>query len=432
MNWTSMHIAAAATAMMMASAAHAADFDWKKHEGETINLMLNNLSWTQKIKDSVPEFTAKTGIKVRFEAFAEEQYRTRLSTLMQAKSPDVDVFLTLPNREAQLFQKNGWYADLKPLLDASTSPEFDFNDFSPALRNSGVFGDKVTGIPINVEGPLFYWRKDVFQKCGIQKPNTLEQLPDVAAKIKACDNSITPWAARGLRGTVGYSLGAFIYNMGGGFTDASGKASLCEPGTVKGIQLYGDMLREYGPPGATNHTFTQVMDLLGQGRVAMTNESSNEFPTLMSHQGRSEDIGVGVLPKGGETGISKPVVLNWSLAISGYSGRSEAAWYFIQWATGKEIQAVLADKGIAPSRASVFDSEKFAAWAKENPARTEWVAALKEIASTGTSLYQTPTLTRTPEAREILSNVVQQVVLGQADAKTAACAVTEQVQALQN
>ncbi len=98
---------------------------------------------------------------------------------------------------------------------------------------------------------------------------------------------------------------------------------------------------------------------------------------------------------------------------------------------GKEIQGTLAKNGIAPSRVSVFNGEDFKGWASESRARGEWLNALLEISQTGVSLYQTPTLTRTPEAREILSNVVQQVILGQSDAQTAACAVTDQVQALQ-
>ena len=407
-------------------------FNWRKHDGQTINLILNNFSWTQALRPRIEEFTKKTGIKVRLEAFSEEQYRARLSTLMQAKSTDIDVFMTLPSREAPLFQQNGWYADLGPLLKTATSPDFDYQDFSKALRDSGVVAGKVTSIPINVEGPLFYWRRDVFEKCNVSKPEFLEDLPATAAKIKACDTAIYPWAARGLRGTVGYPLGGFVYNMGGDFQTPDGKATLCLPGTIKGLELYGDLLRNFGPPGATNHTFTQVMDLLGQGRVAMTNESSNEFSTLMKRPERVEDIGVAVLPKSRETGISKPIVINWSVAVSGFSTKQEPAWYFLQWATAKDTQAFLADAGIAPSRASVFKSEKFAQWAAEARPRGEWVKALAEIAETGASAYQTPTLSRTPEAREILSNVVQQIVLGQADAKTAACAVTEQVQALQN
>lgn len=422
----------ALSALMLAGAqTHAQTFDWKKYQGETINVMLTNMSWTNEVKAQVDKFTQLTGIKLRVETFSEEQYRARLSTLMQAKSADLDVFMTLPNREAALFQQNGWYADLTPLLKSDTSPTYEYEDFGKALRDGGVFGGKVTSIPINVEGPLFYWRTDLFKKCNIEKPQFLEDLPATAEKLKACDSSVTPWAARGLRGSVGYPIGAFIYNMGGDFKTADGKASLCLPGTIKGIDLYGSLLRNYGPPGATNHTFTQVMELLGQGRVAMTNESSNEFPTLMKFPNRENDIGVAVLPRSRATGISKPIAINWSVAVSGYSKRQNAAWYFLQWATGKDMQGVLAAAGIAPSRSSVFGSERFAAWANEKRARREWVAALKEIGQTGNPNYQTPTLTRTPEAREILSNVVQQVILGQATAESAACAVTASVQALQ-
>lgn len=406
-------------------------FDWKKHQGETLNIMLNNMAWTNEVKTQFDKFTQLTGIKLRVETFSEEQYRARLSTLMQAKSADLDVFMTLPSREGALFSQNGWYADLGPLLKTATSPAYDYEDFSKGLRDGGVIAGKVTSIPINVEGPLFYWRMDLFKKCNVDKPQFLEDLPATAEKLKACDASIIPWAARGLRGSVGYPLGAFVYDLGGDFKTADGKATLCLPGTIKGIDLYGSMLRNYGPPGATNHTFTQVMELLGQGRVAMTHESSNEFSTLMKFPGRESDIGVAVLPKSKATGISKPIAINWSVAISGYSTHQNPAWYFVQWATSKETQARLADAGVAPSRASVFSSEKFAAWAKEKRVRGEWSAALKEVGQTGNPYYQTPTMTRTPEAREILSNVVQQVILGQATAEAAACAVTSAVQALQ-
>ena len=407
-----------------------AEFDWKKHKDETLHVLLNNLSWTPAMLKLKQDFTDATGIKLQVETFSEEQYRARLSTILQAKSSDIDVFMTLPSREGQLYARNGWYVDLKPMMAAASAPDFDYDDFSKSLRDSGVEGEHIVSIPFNVEEPLFYWRKDVFEKCGVKKPEVLEDLPTAAEKIKACDSQIIPWAARGLGGTVGYPLGGFIYNMGGDFKTPDNKASLCLPGTIKGIDLYGRMLREFGPPGATNHTFTQVIELLGQGRVAMSNESSAEFPTMMKFPNREKDIGVGVLPKGGETGISKPIVINWSLAISPYSTRQEAAWYFIQWATGKRTQSALAATGIAPSRKSVFDGKAFADWASASETRKEWVKALAQIGDTGTSVYLTPTV-RAPEAREILSSVVQQVVLGQADAKTAACAVTDQLQALQ-
>ena len=48
-------------------------------------------------------------------------------------------------------------------------------------------------------------------------------------------------------------------------------------------------LGQYGPPGAGKiHTFTQVIELLGQGRVAMVHESSNEFANVVRFPERAE------------------------------------------------------------------------------------------------------------------------------------------------
>lgn len=406
-------------------------FDWKKNDGQTINLLLNNHPWSQAIKDMAGDFTAKTGVKTRIEIFNEEQFRARLSTLMQAKSTDVDVFMSLKSREGQVYDKAGWYADLTPLVkDASaTAPNFNFEDFGEALRSAETVNGKLVGLPINLEGPLFYWRKDLFQKCGVAEPMFLEDIEPAAAKLKACDANQGVWAARGLRGAIGYAIAAFVYNSGGDFKTPDGKAGLCQPNTVKGIELYANMLKNYGPAGAANHTFTQVIELLGQGRIAMTHESSNEFANIMKFPGRADDLGVKVLPKGKATGISKPVVLGWGVSVSANSTKKPAAWQFLQWATSTEVQTKLVSAGVAPPRASVFGGPEFTAWSSAAPIRKAWADSLIEISKTGTSVYQTPT-DRVPEARETMGNAVQQIFLGQATAQAAACAADVELEKL--
>jgi ABC-type glycerol-3-phosphate transport system substrate-binding protein len=44
---------------------------------------------------------------------------------------------------------------------------------------------KLVGLPINLEGPLFYWNKEIFKKCNVAEPMYLEELPEAAAKLKA-------------------------------------------------------------------------------------------------------------------------------------------------------------------------------------------------------------------------------------------------------
>jgi multiple sugar transport system substrate-binding protein len=96
-------LAAAAAMVFSAGSAVAQAFNWKKHDGQTLNLLLNNHPWSQAIKDMSGDFTAKTGIRLRVEVFNEEQFRTRLNTMLQAKSSDVDVFMSLKFREGAMY-----------------------------------------------------------------------------------------------------------------------------------------------------------------------------------------------------------------------------------------------------------------------------------------------------------------------------------------
>lgn len=416
-----LHLAGAvALSLLLAKPATAQSFNWKSQDGQTINLMFNNHPWSQAMRDLVKDFTEKTGVKTRIEIFNEEQFRARLTTLMQGKSADLDVYMSLTSREGAVFNKAGWYADLAPLMaDKSlTMPDFNYDDFGASIRAASTFGNQIVALPINQEGPLFYWRKDIFEKCKVAEPKTLEDIPVAAAAIKACDSSIGPWAARGLRGSVPYSMSAFIYNSGGSYAMPDGKPGLSQPNTLKGLTLYANLLKDYGPPGALNHTFTQVVELLGQGKVAMIHESSNEFANIVRFPNRANDLGVKVLPPGKDTGISKPVAIGWTVTMSSHSQRKPAAWLFLQWATSRDIQAKLVSAGVAPPRASVFQSEEFKKWAQEMPIRQAWINSLIEIGKTGTGVYQTPT-ERVPEARDIIGTAVQQIMQGGAPAEVA-------------
>ena len=406
-------LGAAALSVALAAPATAQTFNWRAHEGQTINLMLNNHPWSQAMRELAGEFTAKTGIKTQIEIFNEEQYRARLTTLMQGKSADLDVFMTLTSREGAVFEKAGWYADLAPLMAdmALTMPDFNYQDFSASIRSASTFGSRIVALPINQEGPLLYWRKDVFEKCKLEAPKAIEELPKIAQGLRSCDASIGAWASRGLRGAIPYALSGFVYNLGGSYATPDGKPGLSQPSTLQGLDMYANMLKEYGPPGALNHTFTQVIELLGQGKVAMAFESSNEFANITRFPNRAQDLGVMVLPPGRSTGISKPIAIGWTLAMSPNTQRKPASWFFLQWATSREIQAKLVANGVAPPRASVFQGAEFNNWVEQMPIRKAWAESLVEIGRTGTGVYQSPT-DRIPEARDLIGTAVQEIIQG--------------------
>jgi multiple sugar transport system substrate-binding protein len=416
-------IVTVAVASAMATAAMAQQpFNWKKYDGETINFLSSNHPWPNALAEYLPEFTKLTGIKLKIDTYNENQMRQRLTTLMQTHSAAVDVFLTTPTREGRLFATAGYYKDVKPLLNdpTMTPSDYDYADFSPVLTRTSTIKGVTIGIPLNIEGPVLSYRTDIFAACHLQVPAYIEDLMTTAAALKKCKPDIVPISTRGMKEVLNFTFGPVLFNFGGSYDNPVDGKYLCNAPGIKAVQFYADLLDNYGPPGVNTYTFYQTSELMGQGRAAMTLESTNEYATVTNHEGRAEDVGVAVLPPGKESHVLMPLVIGWHIAIPAASQKVGPAWYFILWATSKEMEARLALKGVAPPRQSVFHSPDFQKWASAYPGRQQWLDSLLVLATKATGTVTPPT-DRAPEMGTVIGDAVSRVMLHEADAKTAAC-----------
>ncbi len=423
-------LGALAVAAASPSAAQAqGDFNWRRYDGQSINFLSSNHPWAAAVLRRQAEFTQLTGIRLRVDTFQEAQMRQRLVTVMQARRPDVDLYMSLKSREGLQFANAGWYADLRPMVGdpARTNPRYDFADMSQALVRGEEFNTALTGIPLNIEGPVLYVRRDVLERCRVPMPRTLAEVPQAAQRIRACDANITPFVTRGAKGAIAYTFSNFLHNLGGDYF-AGNQSNLCSARGRAALTMYASLLKDYGPPGVVNYSFLQIRELYGQGRAAMAFESSNEFGPIMAFAGRADDSTVALLPPGPDA-ISRPTVIGWGLSLSAYSQNQGPAWYFLQWATSREMQAALALEGIAPPRAAVANSPEYRAWLGEQRVRQEWNAALDAMARTGTSEVGPP-MEQQPEARDILGEQIQRMILGQATAEQACAETDRQINAL--
>lgn len=410
----------------LAAGANAQDFDWKAHDGETVTFLANNNPWATAVLEHEAEFEELTGIDLKVDTYQEQQMRQRLLTVMNARSDEVDVFMTLPSREGRQFAAAGWYADMRPLVEESAAPDYNFDDLSPALVDAAVFDGALTGIPLNIEGPLLYYRTDLFEECDVAPPESLEAIGDAAARLQECRPDVTAFASRGLKPALPYTFSNFLHNMGGAYM-ADGRSNLCSEDGKAAIDLYAGLLNEYGPPGVVNYSFYQLTSLYRAGRAAMSFQSSNEFPSVMEGGERLDDTAVVPLPAG--PGGSHPTTIGWALTISAFSDRKDAAWYFVQWATSPQMQAKLALQGIAPPRASVAENDEYKAWLSEEPIRQKWQEALQTLAETGTSEVGYPII-QNPESREYIGQAVNAVMLGDATVEEACAAADDELNAL--
>lgn len=395
------------TAGAIVSAAHAANFDWKKFQGKTVSFLANNNPVSQTLLKHKADFEKLTGITLKVDMYQEQQMRQRLVTVMNAHSDEADVFMTLPSREGAQFAAAGWYADLTAMTKNEVAPDYDYAGLSQALLKAATYNGKLTSMPMNIEGPVLYYRTDIFKKCGVDQPKSIADIEAAAKKIKACDPSITPFVSRGLKPALPYTFSNFLHNMGGSYM-VNGKSALCTPKDKAALETYSRLLREYGPPGVVNYSFPQNSALYRAGRAAMDFEASNELPTVMEGGARLKDTALIPLPPG--DGGQVPTTIGWGIAVSAYSKQPDAAWYFVQWATSPAVQKLMAVQGIAPPRSSVADDPTYRKWINEQPVRKQWQAALDVLAAKGTSEVGYP-IVANPQSREFIGQAVQSLIL---------------------
>ncbi|WP_438999515.1 ABC transporter substrate-binding protein [Variovorax beijingensis] len=423
---TTMRAVAFLVAASCAGAAFAQEFNWKKHQGKTLTFLANNNPVANALLKHKADFEQQTGMTLKVDSYQEQQMRQRLVTVMNSRSDEVDVFMSLPSREGMQFAKAGWYADLSELVKTASAKDYDFADLSAGMLKDATYDKQLTGIPMNVEGPVLYYRKDLFQKCGVTLPRSLPELAAVAARLKSCEPGVTPFVSRGLKPALPFTYSVFLHNMGGQYMK-DGKSQLCSKEGQASLALYAKLLKDYGPPGVVNYSFYQISSLYREGKAAMAFESSNELRNVMDGGARLKDTAVAVLPAG--PGGSHPTVIGWTMSVSAHSKNKEAAWYFVQWATSPAVQAKLALDGVAPPRSAVARSPGYKAWTDEQPVRAEWVAAVNELARTGTSEVGYP-IVANPASRDFIGQAATELLLGQKTPAQACADADKQLDAL--
>ena len=395
------------------------EFSWTRFEGDKIHFLANNNPIGQLFMKYAPEFTEMTGIEVEVSLFAEQQFRQRLQTVMQAGSEEVDIFMSLVSREGQLYNAAGWYLDLYPLLNdpLATSPDYKVEEFGKGVLNASVLDGTLTGVPNNIEGPVLYYRSDILKELNIAVPTNLTELRAALVAVKKGRPDMIPFASRGLAPAAPYTFSNFLHNFGGDYVGPDGMSNLSSPEGIAAIEFYAELLRDFGPPGVINYSYPQLTAVNSNGQCVFTFESSNEFSKVMENTQRTKDTSIIALPQGSAGSV--PVVIGWQLSVSPHSEKQQQAWYFLQWATSREMQSRLALEGLAPPRTTVMESQEFGDWLKELPVRGEWGNALNELSSKGSSVLA-PQIILQPETREIIGQAVGKVILGEATAKEAA------------
>ena len=341
---------------------------------QEIHLLLNRHPFSESVLRFLPEFEKKTGVKVNTLLLSEEEYFEKLIIELSSKNGYYDIFM-LGFPHIWQFADAGW---LEPLDDyiadtTRTPPDWDFHDFFPILIESSRWNLKSGGgigkgplwaIPVNEEGYVIFYRKDLFKKFDVKIPATYREVYEAAKKLSRVvdGKQIYGFVNRGIRSwstvLTGYSTS--FYSYGARDFDENFKCVINSKRGIEITDLFIRTLKEGGPPGWLSYTWYEGKEGFLSGKFAMWFDANHQAAAFENPSKSHVSGKVGyLLPPPGPDGEIKSNTWIWSLGMNSFASRKDIAWKFLLWATSKDILLrTVPYENINPTRKSVWNDPK--------------------------------------------------------------------------
>ncbi len=355
-------------------------FDWKRNSGTTIKALLNEHPYTTALENDLKAFSDLTGITVQYDKFPESNYFEKLTVDLQSGQPTYDVFM-LGAYFVWQYGPPGYLEDFNPWIQnaSATSPDYDWEDVYPNLRAADQWslevGDPLgTGgqyaLPWGFETNTVMYNSEVFEKVGVKPAETFDELIELARTLteKAPGAGFPDTYGIGARGsrqwaTIHPGFMTQYSREGGKDFELQGDELVPVMNSDVAVAFtdkWAKMLKESGPPNWTNYYWYDVGTDLGAGKAAMIYDA--DILGYFNNTGTAVEGKVAWHP--GPKGPDGSLLTNqwiWSLGMSAKSQNKNAAWLFLQWATGKEHlrKAAIEGEMIDPVRKSIVDDPAF-------------------------------------------------------------------------
>lgn len=215
---------------------------------------------TQKIID---DFTADSGADVELVPVAEDQFN-QLLTSSAAAGDLPDVIGALPLAQVRTLSGND-LIDVDAVAKAMDS--LDESTFSEKAVELTRDGDDQLAVPSEAWAQMLIYRKDLFEKAGLQEPSSYDA---ILAAAKELDSS----QVAGFVGATapGDSFTAQTFEhiaLGNGceLVDDEGKVTLDSSECVDALAFYGDLTSGYSVPGAQDVDTTRASYFAGKAAM---------------------------------------------------------------------------------------------------------------------------------------------------------------------
>jgi multiple sugar transport system substrate-binding protein len=352
-------------------------FDWQRFKGQTVTALHVQNSRTDILVKYQPEFEQLTGIRVNADVLPEQQQRQKQLIEFSSGNPSFDVTTLSWHVLKGVAAKGKWFVDVRDWLKdpSMTAADYDWSDFSPAAVTYATQKDgSIDTLPLQIDFWILYWNKELFQKKGIQFPNTLDEVLAAAEALHDPGNRVYGFVGRGLKNANVPVWTGFLQGWDVDPIDTSNQLRTNGEEAVAAARAYQQLLARFAPPGVTGFNWNESQTTFSQGGAAMWYDGIG-FAAPLEDASKSRvkgKVGYGLGP-GGPKG-RWAATFGDGMGVVRNSKVQGAAYLYAQWATNKKNQArMLAAGAASPARGSAYaDAE-----AKANmQVPQEWVDTL--------------------------------------------------------
>lgn len=286
---------------------------------------------------------ANPNVSVTFVQMEEGDLRAAVTADVASGAGQYDI-VTVGSYEVPQWGALGWLTELTPALEGDA--DYDVDDILPPVRAALSVDGAQYAVPFYGESSILMYNKEILDAAGltISDEPTWQEVADVARAVNSPET-----AGICLRGKPGWGdlfapLTTVVQTFGGTWYDENWDAQVNAPEFVEAVNFYNDLLHDAGQADPVSSSFTECLNLLKEGKVAMWYDASVaasilEDPETSAVAGK---MGYAHAPvnKTDESGW----LWSWNLAIPATTKNAEAATDFVKWATSKDYQRLVGEE----------------------------------------------------------------------------------------
>jgi multiple sugar transport system substrate-binding protein len=327
-------------------------------------------AYVASVERHAAEFEEQTGIALDVRIVPSDLYFSNKIHHLLDGDEAADVYMSGPVLVWEHLAA-GFVQPLDELLERS-SESYDAGDFVDRLiacnRWSGRFGDPLgegplLEIPVNCESYNLAYLPAVLDATGLGVPATwADYFAAARTVVERTGGRVGGFGQRGTGAwhTMYTGFATQFWSYGASDFDG-GRCALTSPASFQATSDFLAALRASGPPDWLEQRWYELALDFAKGRYALLVDSDH-YVAYFEDPAYSTLVGeiAYTPPPLGPTGLRRPNLWTWSVVMNSRARDRDAAWRFVEWATGKEfLHRSVFEGNMNPTRTSIWDDERF-------------------------------------------------------------------------